>query len=290
MYQAKGAGRNSVRFYSGTMSVRSLERLELESELRQAMQNDDFELHYQPKLDLDSGALAGVEALIRWPQPDGNYISPGRFIPLAEETGMIVTIGEWVLREACRQAQDWQKKFSRNLRIAVNISSQQFYQSDIRKTIMQALFEASVKPSLLQLELTESILMRDVEETISILDYLKGTGITLAIDDFGTGYSSLSYLKRFPLDALKIDQSFVKDLSEKNDDAAICAAIIAMAHQLGLIVIAEGVETDEQMAFLRGQKCDQAQGYLLAKPMPAAELEARFLADKPTISSVDSAS
>lgn len=287
MYQAKGAGRNSVRFYSGTMSVRSLQRLELEADLRQALRNEDLELHYQPKLDIASGELAGVEALIRWRHPDGGYIPPGSFIPLAEESGLITPLGEWVLQTACRQAHAWQDRYRCDLRVAVNISSQQFYQSDIRKTVMRALFEASAKPSLLQLELTESILMRDVDETIATLDYLKNSGVTLAIDDFGTGYSSLSYLKRFPLDALKIDRSFVKDLPENNDDAAICGAIIAMAHQLGLMVIAEGVETKEQLEFLRMQNCDQVQGFLFAKPMPAKEFETGFLLKSSLSSNAD---
>ena len=198
-------------------------------------------------------------------------------------------LGDWVLRAACRQAHDWQVRFETAPRIAVNISSQQFFQSDLRKTVMQTLFETGTKPSLLQLELTESILMRDIRETIDTLEYLKDTGVTLAVDDFGTGYSSLSYLKRFPLDALKIDRSFVKDLAANNDDAAICAAIIAMAHQLSLVVIAEGVETNEQVDFLTSQGCDQAQGFLFAKPMPAKELEEQFLKAGSTNVNVDSA-
>ena len=288
MYQAKGAGRNSVRFYSGTMTVQSLHRLELESEMRKAVQEEAFELHYQPKLDLATGRLAGVEALVRWQREDG-FVPPDKFIPLAEETGLIMPLGDWVLRTACRQAHEWQVHFETAPRIAVNISSQQFFQSDLRKKVMQTLFETGTKPSLLQLELTESILMRDLRETIDTLEYLKDTGVTLAIDDFGTGYSSLSYLKRFPLDALKIDRSFVKDLAENNDDAAICAAIIAMAHQLSLVVIAEGVETAEQVDFLRSQGCDQVQGFLFAKPMPASQLEQEFLQGGGSMISIDSA-
>ena len=279
MYQAKGAGRDSVRFYSGTMSVRSLARLQLETELRQAVLNDELDLHYQPKFDLSTGALAGTEALLRWQRPDGQFIPPDQFITMAEESGLILPIGEWVLNTACRQASSWQDRFGRELCVAVNISGQQFYQSDLRKTIMKSIFEAGLNPSLLQLELTESILMRDVNDTIKTLDYLKDVGVTIAIDDFGTGYSSLSYLKRLPLDLLKIDRSFVKELSERSDDAAICAAVVAMAHQLGLLVIAEGIETNDQLQFLRQQGCDQAQGYLFGKPMPAKEFEARFLSD-----------
>ena len=289
MYQAKGAGRDSVRFYSGTMSVRSLARLHLETNLRQAVANEDLELHYQPKFDLQSGRLAGAEALLRWRDEDGKFIPPGSFIPMAEESGLILPIGEWVLKTACRQAHTWQNQFGRNLCIAVNISSQQFYQGDLRKTIMRSLFEAALKPGLLQLELTESILMRDVSDTIATLDYLKDIGVTLAIDDFGTGYSSLSYLKRFPLDLLKIDRSFVKELTERNDDAAICAAIIAMAHQLGLLVIAEGVETQDQVDFLRNQGCDQVQGYLFGKPQPADDFEAQFLSGSAPTGDIKSA-
>ncbi len=289
MYQAKDAGRDAVRFYSGTMSIRSLHGLALERDLRKALEDDAFELHYQPKLELSSGRLVGAEALIRWQNDDGEFISPGTFIPMAEESGLIIPIGEWVLREACRQANQWHQKYNFAPRIAVNISSQQFYQSDLQQTVMKSLFEAGAKPSLLQLELTESILMRDVGKTIAMLEYLKNTGITLAIDDFGTGYSSLSYLKRFPIDALKIDRSFVMDLEVSNDSATICSAIIAMARELGMTVIAEGVETVPQADFLREQDCDQIQGYLFSKPVPSGEFERRFLANSETRFALDSA-
>ena len=277
MYQAKEAGRDSVRFYSGTLALRNLHGLELERDLRKALDNDDLELHYQPKLDLKSGRLVGAEALVRWRNEKGEYIPPSNFIPMAEKSGLIVPLGDWVLRTACKQARNWQQRYDRATRIAVNISSQQFYQSDLQQTIMKALFEAGALPSLLQLELTESILMRDVEETIATLEYLKSTGITLAIDDFGTGYSSLSYLRRFPIDALKIDRSFVMDLEASNDGATICAAIIAMARQLGLTVIAEGVETPEQVEFLSSHDCDEIQGFLFSKPIPASEFQEKFL-------------
>ena len=273
MYQAKGAGRNSVRFYSGTMSLRSMRRLELEGGLRKAIENDRLELHYQPKRNLETGDIIGVEALARWQDEEGTYIPPGHFIPVAEETGLITALGEWVLKAACSQVRDWKDRLGFEIEVAVNISSQQLYQSDLKKTVMRALFEAAIKPNLLQLELTESLLMRDVQDTIETLTYLKEAGVSLAIDDFGTGYSSLSYLKRFPLDALKIDQSFVAELADNNDDAAICAAIIAMAHRLGLQVIAEGIETDYQLNFLRDQGCELGQGYLLGKPLPAAAFE-----------------
>ena len=277
MYRAKDSGRDAVRFYSGTMSVRSMGGLAMERDLRRAIDNEGFELYYQPKLELATGRRIGAEALLRWRNEEGEYISPSSFIPIAEESGLIVPLGEWVLREACKQAHEWQREYGAAPRIAVNISSQQFHQSDLQRTVMTALFEAGAKPSSLQLELTESTLIRDVNKTITVLEYLKNTGITLAIDDFGTGYSSLSYLKRLPIDALKIDRSFVMDLEASNDSATICAAIIAMANELGLTVIAEGVETNAQLDFLRRQSCDQVQGYLFSKPICAKDYEDRFL-------------
>ncbi len=277
MYQAKNAGRNSVRFYSGTMSLRSLERLELENGLRYALQRDELELHYQPQIDLTTGHISGVEALLRWQHPERGNIPPGNFIPLAEECGLITPLGEWVLAAACRQARVWQDKYGQYPNIAINISSQQFFQSDVAEVVLKAIFEKGLEPSTLQLELTETILMQDVEETVQTLNKLKNAGVSLAMDDFGTGYSSLSYLKRLPLDTLKIDRSFVSDLEKNSDDAAICAAIIAMAHKLDLRVVAEGVETQEQLDYLRGLQCDEVQGFFFSKPLPVAELETRFL-------------
>lgn len=277
MYQAKDAGRDSVRFYSGTLAIRSLHGLALENDLRRALENDELELHYQPKINLQTGCLVGAEALARWRNEEGEYVPPSVFIPMAEKSGQIVPLGDWVLRKACSQARAWQRETGITTRIAVNISSQQFYQSNLQDTIMKALFEAGAKPSLLQLELTESILMRDVDKTVATLDYLKSTGITLAMDDFGTGYSSLSYLRRFPIDALKIDRSFVVDIEKSDHGAAICAAILAMSRQLGLTVIAEGVEKTEQVEFLRSHGCDEIQGYLISKPIPATEFRDKFL-------------
>ena len=207
MYQAKNAGRNSVRFYSGTMSLRSLERLELESALRHALENEELELYYQPKIELSSQHMIGVEALLRWHHPEQGDIPPSRFIPLAEECGLISSLGEWVLRQACRQAKVWQDNYNKSLGMAVNISSQQFFHSDVADVVLRALFDASLKPSALQIEMTESILMHDIKETIVTFSRLKEAGVSLAMDDFGTGYSSLSYLKRFPVDTLKIDRS-----------------------------------------------------------------------------------
>jgi diguanylate cyclase (GGDEF)-like protein len=277
MYQAKNAGRNSVRFYSGTMSLRSLERLELENSLRYALQRNELFLHYQPQIDLKTKRMIGVEALLRWDHPVHGSVSPSRFIPLAEECGLITPLGEWVLTTACRQAKAWQDKYQRKLDIAVNLSSQQFFSSDIASVVLKTIFDAGLKPNSMHLELTETILMNDVKETIVTLNRLRDAGVSLAMDDFGKGYSSLSYLKRLPLDTLKIDRSFVMDLENNRDDAAICAAIIAMAHNLGLTVIAEGVETKEQLKFLEEQGCDQIQGYLISKPLSAEDLEDRFL-------------
>jgi diguanylate cyclase (GGDEF)-like protein len=277
MYQAKSAGRNSVRFYSGTMSLRSLERLELENSLRHALRRNELSLHYQPQIDVKTKRMTGVEALLRWDHPEHGSVSPSRFIPLAEECGLITPLGEWVLETACHQTKVWQDKYERQLDIAVNLSSQQFFSSDIANVVLRTIYDAGLAPSSMHLELTETILMNDVKETIVTLDKLRDAGVSLAMDDFGKGYSSLSYLKRLPLDTLKIDKSFVMDMENNKDDAAICAAIIAMAHNLDLKVIAEGVETQEQLNFLEGQGCDQIQGFLISKPLPPEELEERFL-------------
>lgn len=277
MYQAKSAGRNSVRFYSGTMSLRSLERLELENELRYAIQRDQLDLHYQPKINLETDELVGVEALLRWHHPERGNIPPSNFIPLAEECGLISSLGEWVLRKACRQVKKWQDHYQQNISIAVNVSSQQFYNTDIADIVLKELYDTGLSPSSLQLELTETILMNDVNETISTLTKLQKAGTSLAMDDFGTGYSSLSYLNRLPIDTLKIDRSFVMGLEVQAENAAICSAIIAMAHALGLVVVAEGVETEAQKDFLLKQNCDQIQGYLISQPVPAETLENAFL-------------
>jgi EAL domain-containing protein (putative c-di-GMP-specific phosphodiesterase class I) len=239
--------------------------------LRRALEHGEFVLHYQPQISLATGAVFGAEALIRWHHPELGMVPPGRFISVAEDTGLIVPIGEWVLREACRQTMAWRKAGLPELLIAVNLSAVQFNRGDVEKSVTQALAESGLNPALLELELTESILIKDTEKVLAKVRRLKSLGVKLSIDDFGTGYSSLSYLKRFDVDKLKIDQSFVRDMANDPDDAAIVRAIIQMAKSLNLTTIAEGVEDERQLALLRLQHCDEAQGYHFARPMPADE-------------------
>jgi diguanylate cyclase (GGDEF)-like protein/PAS domain S-box-containing protein len=272
MYHAKESGRNIHQFYSESMNVRALERLSLESRLRKALEQEEFLLYYQPQLDLRSNRITGVEALIRWQNPKMGLVSPADFIPLAEETGLIVAIGEWALYTACAQVKTWLNAGLPPLEMAVNLSSVQFRQSKLTDTIERALRSANLDPRHLKLELTESMIMHQAQDTIATLHQFKEMGVGLSVDDFGTGYSSLSYLKRFPLDTLKIDRSFVKDITSDPDDAAITNAIIAMAHSLNLSVVAEGVETQPQLELLRVNGCDTIQGYLLSKPLPADAL------------------
>jgi EAL domain-containing protein (putative c-di-GMP-specific phosphodiesterase class I) len=270
MYRAKEMGRNAYQFYTESMNQRTLERLSMEGDLRHALERNEMELHYQPQVSLPDGAIVGMEALLRWNHPTLGQISPARFIGLAEEMGLIVPIGTWVLRTACAQARAWQLDGLGDLRVAVNLSARQFTQKALEQSIAGMLAEVGLPPRLLELELTESMVMSDVEHAITILRNLKALGVHIAIDDFGTGYSSLAYLRRFPIDVLKIDQSFVKDLTVDADDAAIVRSIISLAHSLRLKVIAEGVETTEQLAFLRAHGCDQMQGYLFSRPLDAA--------------------
>jgi predicted signal transduction protein with EAL and GGDEF domain/FixJ family two-component response regulator len=272
MYRAKAAGRNGHRFFSSTMTARSLERLELEQQIREALDEEAFELHYQPKIDLADGRVVGVEALLRWQHAERGWVSPGQFIPIAEETGLIVPLGNWVIRQACSQLKDWQTAGIDDISVAVNVSSHQFLQQDLHETILRAIWEAGISPERVELEITESLLMRDVDDTIATLRAFRDAGLRLTVDDFGTGYSSLSYLKQFPLHTLKVDRSFVKDMHVDRDDAAICAAIIAMAKELGLMVVAEGIELQEQLEALRAMNCDQVQGFLFSKPLPVEEL------------------
>jgi diguanylate cyclase (GGDEF)-like protein len=275
MYHAKESGRANYQFFSAQLTERVSRRLSTETNLRRALERGEFIVHYQPLVNLATGHVDGGEALLRWPQEDQRIISPVEFIPIAEDTGLIVPLGEWVLLEACAQAQAWQAQHP-GLRVAVNLSARQFRQKNLIGMIEQVLGESRLAPSLLELELTEGMLMHNVEEAARILLRLDEIGVRLAIDDFGTGYSSLSYLKRFPIHTLKIDRSFVRDISTDPDDAAIVTAIVAMARSLNLVVTAEGVETEEQAAFLRSLTCDYAQGFHFGQPMPSTEFAARL--------------
>jgi len=274
MYRAKEQGKNNVQFYTPTMNIHSLQRLTLESGLRRALQREEFVLHYQPKVNIASGRVTGMEALVRWKRPESGMVSPAEFIPLAEETGLIVAIGEWVLKAACEYTQAWHREGVPPLRVAVNLSARQFAQASLVSDVARILDMTGLQPAALDLEITESMVMGNPEQAIQTLRQLKSMGISLSIDDFGTGYSSLGYLKRFPLDHIKIDRSFIKDIPEDNDDATITRTIIAMAHNLRLKVIAEGVETEAQLNFLREHGCDEIQGYYFSRPLPADEFTA----------------
>jgi diguanylate cyclase (GGDEF)-like protein len=272
MYLAKEDGKNGFRFFSKEIKAQSIERLTLESALRRALERDQFSLYYQPKVDMASGQITGVEALLRWMHPDLGVVPPGQFIPLAEETGLIVPIGRWVLNEACAQNMDWQRRGLLPLTMAVNLSPRQFADPHLLHDVDEALFASGMSPVLLQLEVTESMVMRNVSRAIRVLDAIQSRGIRLAIDDFGTGYSSMSLMKQFPIDTIKIDRSFVRDLPNDSEDQAIAQAIISLGKALGMTVIAEGVETVEQREFLRVHACDEMQGFLFSKPLPAREL------------------
>lgn len=274
MYDAKKSGRNSHRFFTEQMNRQVVEHMTLETQLRCALERNEFVLHYQPQLDLQHGKIIGVEALIRWNNPESGLVPPCKFIPVAEESGLIVPIGAWVINEACRQAKTWQDAGLPPFTVAVNLSAVQFRQHDLINTVINALVLSDLDAQWLELELTESILIQDAEATLDLVRRLKGLGVRLSVDDFGTGYSSLAYLKRFKVGKLKIDQSFIRDLVVDLEDAAIVRAIIEMARSLGLKTIAEGVETEELATLLRLAHCDEIQGYWFARPMPAAQLEA----------------
>ncbi|MCO7055348.1 sensor domain-containing protein [Pseudomonas juntendi] len=276
MYHAKERGKNNFQFYQAEMNASALERLELESDLRHAMEQNEFILYYQPQFSGDGKRLTGAEALLRWRHPTRGLVPPGDFIPVIEELGLVVDVGDWVLREASRQLKAWHKAKVRVPKVSVNISARQFSDGQLGTRIATILEECGLPPACLELELTESILMREVNEALQILASLKNLGLSIAVDDFGTGYSSLNYLKQFPIDVLKIDRTFVDGLPEGEQDAQIARAIIAMAHSLNLAVIAEGVETHEQLEFLREHECDEVQGYLFGRPMPAHQFEAQF--------------
>ncbi len=269
MFRAKEMGGNQYQFYTASMNERLGERLRIESALRTALERREFELHYQPQVDCHSGRIMGMEALIRWRHPDMGMVAPNRFIPLAEETGQILAVGHWVLRTACRQLRDWQRAGRQQLRMAVNVSARQLAEPDFVQGVAEVLADTGLAPHCLELELTESAVMNDVAHATAVMHELKKLGVQLAIDDFGTGYSSLAHLKRFEVDVLKIDQTFVRDLTVDPDDAAIVTTIIALAGNLGLDVISEGVETQEQIDFLRRHGCRHMQGYFFGRPLPA---------------------
>jgi diguanylate cyclase (GGDEF)-like protein/PAS domain S-box-containing protein len=277
MYRAKKLGRNNFQFYTPAMNEEAMERVRIESALRNALERNEFVLHYQPQVDLASGEIVGMEALIRWQHPEMGMVAPSRFIGVAEETGLIVQIGAWVMRAACLQNQAWQQAGLGKLRVAVNLSARQFGAASLIEEIRDVLAETALPADSLEIELTESLFMSDVTLAVELLHGMKALGVNLSIDDFGTGYSSLSYLSRFPIDVLKIDRSFVAEITRDSNDAAIVASIIALAHNLKLAVIAEGVETEEQLDYLRRHGCDQMQGYYFSPPLPAAEFEQLLL-------------
>jgi diguanylate cyclase (GGDEF)-like protein len=272
MYLAKEDGKNGYRFFSKEVKTQSIERLSLESALRRALEREQFSLNYQPKVDMETGQITGVEALLRWAHPELGNVSPAQFIPLAEETGLIVPIGRWVLNEACAQAMAWQRRGLLPLSMAVNLSPRQFVDEHLLQDVDEALAASGMSPVLLQLEVTESMMMRNVGRALKVLDAIQSRGIRLAIDDFGTGYSSMSLMKHFPIDTIKIDRSFVRDLPQDSEDQAIAQAIISMGKALGMTVVAEGVENAEQEAFLRTHGCDEMQGFLISKPLPAKQM------------------
>jgi diguanylate cyclase (GGDEF)-like protein/PAS domain S-box-containing protein len=270
MYRAKDSGRNNFQFFTREMNSRAMHRLDLENSLRRALERREFLVYYQPKANLESGEITGFEALLRWRRPDHGLVLPGEFVPLLEETGMIVPVGEWIVGAVCAQLKAWAAAGCRALPVAINLSARQFAAKDLGITAKRILEEYGVDPRLIEMEITESSLMANTGEAEQTLEYLNALGVRLTIDDFGTGYSSLSYLKRFPLDALKIDRSFIRDITFDIDDATITRAVISMAHNLGLKVVAEGVETEAQLAFLAANGCDEMQGFFFSQPLPAA--------------------
>ena len=274
MYEAKQAGRDCARFFTAEMNAEMSRRLALEAALRQAVDKQEFVLHYQPKVQLSTGKIAGLEALLRWERPGHGLVAPNQFIPVLEEMGLIVRVGNWVLDRACAQIATWTASDIGPMPVAVNVAGQQFIGGDLAAEVSRALAQSGIPPALLELELTEGSLMEDTATTIESLHRIKQFGLRISVDDFGTGYSSLAYLRRFPIDKLKIDIAFVRGISVNPDDESISLAIIRMAQSLRLEVIAEGVDTQAQAAFLRRHGCDQIQGYLFSKPLPVPELEA----------------
>jgi EAL domain-containing protein (putative c-di-GMP-specific phosphodiesterase class I) len=277
MYRAKENGRNRFQFFKPDMNIRVMERLSLENDLRLALEREEFFLVYQPQMGIASGEVTGFEALIRWQHPKLGLVPPNEFIAIAENNGLILPIGEWVLRTACAQARKWHRDGLLAVPVAVNVSAVQFRQEGFCQLIRRVLLETGLPPQFLELELTESLLLSNADVMFTVLQELKEMGLRLAIDDFGTGYSSLSYLKQFRVNKLKIDRSFIRDIAMHSDDAAITTAIISLAKSLNLKVIAEGVETEAQMSFLREHHCDEIQGYYFSKPITAVEVADRLL-------------
>ncbi|WP_190014195.1 putative bifunctional diguanylate cyclase/phosphodiesterase [Geosporobacter subterraneus] len=277
MCYAKGQGRNCFQFYSDKLNIPIMEKFQLENHLRSALRKDEFVLHYQPLADLTTGNIIGVEALLRWQHPDMGLIAPMRFIPLAEASNLILPIGEWVLRTACRQLKEWRDQGFPSMIVSVNLSARQFQQSNLVEMVTAVLNECQVEPSCLEIEITEGIVLHNLELVTDVLHRFKCMGIRIALDDFGTGYSSLNYLKQLPIDTIKIDKSFISGIMEDPREEAIARAIINLAHNLNLSVTAEGVETQEQLLFLRNRFCDKAQGYFLSRPLPADQVEKCFL-------------
>ncbi|MFQ5753378.1 MAG: putative bifunctional diguanylate cyclase/phosphodiesterase, partial [bacterium] len=273
MYRSKGQGKNKYQFYNASMDVMIFESMSLENGLKVALDKNELVLHYQPQVKIDTGMIVGVEALVRWQHPEFGLVYPAKFIPIAEETGLITLLGDWVLRTACAQIKVWQDELFPAMRLAVNVSSRQFRRKKLPETVALVLEENNLKPDSLQLEITESKAIQNVENTIAALQLFKEIGVQLSFDDFGNGYTSLGYLKRFPIDILKIDPSFVHGIPFDNDDAAIITAIIVLAHSMGLKVIAEGVETKDQLGYLRSLQCDEMQGFYFSQPIPADSLK-----------------
>ncbi|HFQ13840.1 MAG TPA: GGDEF domain-containing protein, partial [Gammaproteobacteria bacterium] len=272
MYRAKELGKNNFQYYSESMTARVFERLTLENNLRHALERNEFILHYQPQIDVRNGRIFGVEALLRWQHPDLGLVMPGNFVPLLEETGLIEPVGIWVLETACRQSCQWHESGMGFLHMSVNLSSRQFNNSQFIGSLQNIIEETGVNPEYLELELTESMLMRNTTATTAALNKLNQLGVRFAIDDFGTGYSSLNYLRRFPIETIKIDRTFIRDIIEDDDDRAICSAIIGMTRSLSLNVIAEGVETHEQIDFLKNRKCHYIQGNVFSPAVTAEEM------------------
>lgn len=280
MYRAKEQGRNTYQFYLPQMNEQAVERLQIQMQLRGALERGEFVLHYQPKVSLVTNAISGFETLLRWQHPIRGMVPPLQFISVLEETGLIIPVGEWVVRTVCEQLARWQVEGAQPLPVAVNLSARQFQQIDLDGVIANILLETGIDPGLLEFELTESMLMRDPEEAVRMLKMMRSYGVRLSVDDFGTGYSSLAYLKRFPIDALKIDRAFIRDVTTDPDDASIALAIISMAHSLKLKVVAEGVETEAQLDFLRANACDEIQGFYFAHPLPLAECSCVLMGDR----------